>query len=138
MDRLISLEFDADLEYEATSAGILVPIRLVHGDRSLELLARLDTGASDCLFDRFYSDVLGLPDSDSGVEREYRTVTGSFKAFGHEVTVETLGLQWSALVFFHAMGNPAHAFVGRRGWLDHVRLGIVHYEQRLFLGQYSS
>jgi hypothetical protein len=135
MDRLISLEFDADLEYEATSAGILVPIRLVHGDRSVELRARLDTGASDCLFDRFYSDILGLP--DSGVEREYRTVTGSFKAFGHEVTIETLDLQWSALVFFHAIGNPAHAFVGRRGWLDRVRLGIVHYEQKLFLAQYS-
>jgi hypothetical protein len=43
MDRLISLEFDADLEYEATSGGILVPIRLVHGDRSVELRARLDT-----------------------------------------------------------------------------------------------
>jgi len=135
MDRLISLEFDADLDYEATSAGILVPIRLVHGERSVELRARLDTGASDCLFDRFYSDILGLP--DSRVEREYRTVTGSFKAFGHEVTIETLGLEWSAMVFFHAMENPAHAFVGRRGWLDRVRLGIVHYEQKLFLGQYS-
>jgi hypothetical protein len=136
MDRLISLDFDADLEYEETSAGILVPIRLIHGDRSVELRARLDTGAADCLFDRFYSDILGL--ADSGVEREYRTVTGSFKAFGYEVTIETLGLQWPALVFFHAMGNPAHAFVGRRGWLDRVRLGVVHYEGRLFLGQYGS
>ena len=132
---MTSLDFDADLEYEGTAAGILVPIRLIHGDRSVELKARLDTGAADCLFDRFYADILGLP--DSGVERYYRTVTGSFQAFGHEVTLETLGLQWSAMVFFHAMGNPAHAFVGRRGWLDRVRLGIVHSEQRLFLGQYS-
>ena len=132
---MTSLDFDADLEYEETAAGILVPIRLIHGDRSVELKARLDTGAADCLFDRFYADILGLP--DSGVERYYRTVTGSFQAFGHEVTLETLGLQWSAMVFFHAMGNPAHAFVGRRGWLDRVRLGIVHSEQRLFLGQYS-
>ena len=132
MDRLSSLDFDAELEYKETAAGILVPIRLIHGDRSVELTARLDTGAADCLFDRYYADILGLP--DSGVERYYRTVTGSFQAFGHEVTVETLGLQWSALVFFHAMGNPAHAFVGRRGWLDRVRLGIVHDERRLFLG----
>jgi hypothetical protein len=129
---LSSLDFDAEPEYEETAAGILVPIRLIHGDRSVELTARLDTGAADCLFDRFYADILGLP--DSGVERRYRTVTGSFQAFGHEVTVETLGLQWSALVFFHAMGNPAHAFVGRRGWLDRVRLGIVHDERRLFPG----
>ena len=49
LDRLISLDFDADLEYEETAAGILVPIRLIHGDRSVELRARLDTGAADCL-----------------------------------------------------------------------------------------
>jgi hypothetical protein len=130
---LSSLDFDADLEYEEAAAGILVPVRLIHGDRSVELTARLDTGAADCLFDRFYAEMLGLP--DSGVARNYRTVTGSFPAFGHEITIETLGLQWAALVFFHAMGNPAHAFLGRRGWLDRVRLGIVHDRRRLFLGR---
>jgi hypothetical protein len=135
MDRLISLDFDAQLDYEETSAGIRVLIRLINGDRSVELRARLDTGAADCLFDRSYADILGL--AESGVERSYRTVTGSFRAFGHEITIETLGLAWPALVFFHAIGNPAYAFVGRRGWLDRVRLGIVHHEQRLLLGQYG-
>lgn len=135
MARLISLEFDTDHHYEEVSSGILVPVRLTHGDRSVELRARVDTGAADCLFDSSYAGVLGL--GDSAIEREYRTVTGSFRARGHELTVETLGLQWSALVFFCQMGNPAGAFLGRRGWLDRVRLGIVHYEQKLFLGQYS-
>src|ERR1019366_9943441 len=121
MDRLISLDFDAGLEYEESSAGILVPIRLIHGDHSVELRARVTvrgtiTGAADCLFDRFYADILGL--ADSGIERDYLTVTGSFRAFGHEVTIETLRLQWQALVFFHDLGNPAHACIGRRGWLD--------------------
>jgi hypothetical protein len=132
---LISLDFEAQHEYEDAGAGIVVPIRLIHGERSVELRARVDTGAADCLFDRFYADALGL--GDSGVERDYRTVTGSFKAFGHELTIETFGLQWQAMVFFHAMGNPAHAFVGRRGWLDRLRLGIIHYEQRLFLRRYG-
>ena len=132
MDRLNSLDFDSDFAYEESSAGILIPIRLIHNSRSVELSARLDTGAADCLFDRFYADILKLP--DVGVARSYRTVTGSFQAFGHEVTIETLGLRWSALIFFHAMGNPAHSFVGRRGWLDRVRLGIVHHDRKLFLG----
>jgi predicted aspartyl protease len=132
MGRLSSLDFDANFGYEESASGILVPIRLVHDGQSVELSARLDTGAADCLFDRFYAEILGLP--EAGVERRYRTVTGSFQAFGHEVTIETLGLRWSALVFFHAMGNPAHSFVGRRGWLDRVRLGIVHHERRLLLG----
>ena len=133
MDRLSSLDFDADLSYEEGAAGILVPVRLIHDDRSVELSARLDTGAADCLFDRSYADMLGLP--DGGLARTYRTVTGSFQAFGHEVTIETLGLRWQAQVFFHAMGNPAHSFIGRRGWLDRVRLGIVHRERRLLLGR---
>jgi hypothetical protein len=133
MDRLSSLGFDADFAYEESAAGILIPIRLIHNDRSVELSARLDTGAADCLFDRFYAEILDLP--NVGVERNYRTITGSFHAFGHEVTIETLGLRWSALVFFHAMGNPAHSFVGRRGWLDRVRLGIVHHDRKLFLGR---
>ena len=135
MDRLTSPEFDSELHYEETPAGILIPIRLTHGNRSVELRARLDTGAADCIFDDSYAAILGLP--DSGIQREYRTVAGSFKAHGHEVTIETLGLEWTAMVFFHAMGNPAHAFLGRRGWLDRVRLGIVHYEQRLLLGHYD-
>jgi hypothetical protein len=131
---LTSLEFDAELHYDETPAGILVPIRLAHGNRSVELRARLDTGAADCIFDDSYADVLGL--TDSGIQREYRTVVGSFTAHGHEVTIESLGLEWTAMVFFHAMGNPAHAFIGRRGWLDRVQVGIVHYEQRLLLGPY--
>jgi hypothetical protein len=135
MDRLTSLEFDAGLNYEETPAGILIPVRLSYGNRSVELKARLDTGAADSIFDASYADILGL--ADSGIQREYRTVVGSFNAHGHEVTIETLGMEWTAMVFFYAMGNPSHAFVGRRGWLDRVRLGIVHYEQRLLLGQYG-
>jgi hypothetical protein len=65
MGRLISLDFDAQLDYEETSAGILVPVRLINGDRSLELRARLDTGAADCLFDRSYADNLGLAEAAS-------------------------------------------------------------------------
>ena len=133
---MTSLEFDAELRYEETPAGILVPIRLSHGDRSVELKARLDTGAADCIFDDSYADILAL--TDSGIEREYRTVTGSFKARGHEVVIETLGLEWTAMVFFHAMGNPAHAFVGRRGWLDRLHFGVIHFEQRLMIGHYGN
>jgi hypothetical protein len=135
MDRLISLDFDVDLEYEETSAGMLVPIRLIHGDRSVELSAWLDTGAADCLFDRFYADILGL--AGSGVERDYRTVTGSFKAFGHEVTIETLGLQWPALGVFLHYGKSRPRICRSPRLAGSSPPCIVHYEQRLFLGQYG-
>jgi hypothetical protein len=74
MERLTALEFDAELQYQETSAGILVPVRLIHGDRSADWTARLDTGAADCIFDESYADILGL--TESAIRREYRTVTG--------------------------------------------------------------
>jgi hypothetical protein len=96
--RLIPLEFELRHGYLQTAAGILVPITLVHGDQQVELKARLDTGASDCLFDAHYADLLGI-DVQSGAEKT---------------------------LFFYESSNPANAFVGRRGWLAQVRLGLVH------------
>jgi hypothetical protein len=131
-----SIDFDARYHYAETAAGILVPITLIRGDRRVSLKARLDTGAADCVFDSHYAQVLGI-DMTSGLPRTYRTVTGGFTAYGHEVSISTLGMEWSATVFFHDSVNPANAFLGRRGWLDRVRLGLVHYEESLYLSPYS-
>jgi hypothetical protein len=133
MARLTRLDFDVQRNYADSAAGILVPIRLSYANRSVELDARLGTGASNCIFDRHYADILGIP-LESGFERAYRTLSGSFHAFGHELSIATFGLEWSATVFFYDSGNPANAFLGRHGWLDHLKLGLVHYERALYLG----
>lgn len=145
MDRLTSLEFDAEFHYQESPAGILVPIRLTYGDRSVELRARVDTGAADCIFDDSYAQILGI--TDAGVRREYRTVAGSFKAHGHELTIETLGLEWTATVFFHAMANPAHSApaanpflqgrIGRRRCLHAGGRHLSIYPPRLGLEIYN-
>ena len=129
------IRFETEYGYQETAPGIVVPVVLALGNRSVDLKARLDAGAADCLFDSHYAEVLGI--DASGLERNYRTVVGRFWAFGHELTIFTLGMEWSAMVFFHDSGNPENAFLGRRGWLDRVRLGLVHYEQNLYLSQYS-
>jgi hypothetical protein len=67
----------------------------------------------------------------------YRTVTGSFLAYGHEMTVRTLGLEWSAVIYFYAAGNQHGNFIGRQGWLDRIRLGLVHYDQHAYLSPYN-
>ena len=51
--------------------------------------------------------------------------------------MRTIGLEWSAMVYFHDSGSPSNAFVGRNGWLDRVRLGLIHYDQRMLLSQYD-
>src|SRR5690242_2693999 len=125
MDRLISLDFGSDLAYEETAAGILLPIRLIHGDRNVELSARLDTGAADCLFDRFYADVLGL------VEKRNRTGLSDGNRFVQSPWLRSHARNARpAMVFcslFALDGKSRACFPRPRGWLDRVRLGIIHY-----------
>lgn len=133
---MIALEFDLRYRYDLTPSGIIVPVELVMANHRVVLPARLDTGSSDCLFDRSFAELLGI-DLESGYERTYRTVAGSFSAFGHELTLRTQGMEWSAMVFFYAAPDPEANFLGRRCWLDRVRLGLTHYEQALYLAPFS-
>jgi hypothetical protein len=64
--------------------GITVDVRLTTGrEVYVAFAAKVDTGASQCVFRREYADVLGL-EADRGQPMTFRTVNSSFEAFGHE------------------------------------------------------
>ena len=56
----VSLDFDASHGYAETLDGIGVPATLRIGNQSVELQARVDTGAAHCIFERRYAEMLGL------------------------------------------------------------------------------
>jgi len=122
--------------YESTEAGIVIPVYLMQSDRNVRVEARLDTGAASCLFERVQAELLEI-DIEVGVPQRFRTVTGSFVAFGHEVTLRTYDLEWSSIVYFHESSTFHGNFLGRAGWLDRIRLGLVHYDQQIFIESYD-
>jgi hypothetical protein len=122
--------------YASTEAGIVIPVHLVQSDHSVRVEARLDTGAAHCLFDRLQAELLGI-DVEAGIRQRFRTVTGSFIAFGHEVTLRTYDLEWSSIVYFHESSTFHGNFLARAGWLDRIRLGLVHYDQQIFIESYD-
>jgi hypothetical protein len=79
-----------------------------------------------------YADVLGLA-PDRGQRMTFRTVNSSFEAFGHEVTMRVMGVEFDSLIYFYEDYSIKRSVLGRRGWLDRVRLGIVDYESTLYL-----
>ena len=113
----VALDFDIVHQYAETAEGINIPIRLSVGNQSLELLAKLDTGAAHCIFERKYAEMLGI-DVESGRLQHFRTVTGTFAAYEHEVAIATLGIEFSAFVFFVQDAAFNRNFLGRTGWLD--------------------
>jgi hypothetical protein len=107
------------------------------GSRSVDLIAKLDTGAANCIFDRRYAAMLGL-NVESGRFQVFRTVTGSFPAYEHEVTIHVQGIEFSAAVFFAQDSEFSRNFLGRTGWLDRLRIAIIDYDRTLYLSPYDS
>jgi hypothetical protein len=46
------MEFEHLLEYDTREAGIVISVALVFGQNSIDVAAKLDCGASACVFER--------------------------------------------------------------------------------------
>ena len=130
------LGFSDRFDYGAYD-DIVLPITL-SSDLANQVLVRpkLDTGSTFCVFQRLYADLLGL-DMERGVAQLIRTATGSFAAHGHEITLTVGQLEWQAVVYFAEDENFPVNVVGRRGFLDRLRAGLVDYEQFLYVSSYD-
>ena len=80
--------------------------------------------------------MLGL-EVELGRRQSFRTVAGSFVAYEHEVLIQTLGIEFSATVFFAEDPAFNRNFLGRSGWLDRLRIAIIDYDRTLFLKAYE-
>ena len=130
------LEFTHQHSYPSNKA-ITVPIVLTSdANRRISLTAGLDTGSTYCIFERRYADWLGL-DLEAGIPERIATATGSFHCYGHEVALWVSDLEWEAVVYFAEPEAFDINVVGRVGFLDRLQVGIVDYEQLLYLGLYD-
>lgn len=130
------LDFDLIFRDDLDRSEILLPITLRSGEHRADLEAQIDTGASCCIFRRDLGESLGL-DMESGFRQEINTVTGSFTTYGHTVTVSVLGLDFEAVVYFAAAEGFTRNVLGRSGWLDRVRLGIVYPNSEVYLSPHD-
>lgn len=131
-----TISFDKTHFYNTLKPGISLTAILHHGDESVECEAKLDTGSSHCIFKRSHGELLGL-EIDSTPAENVSTVTGSFIAHPHVITIEVLGLRTEATVYFAAEEHVVRSVLGRAGWLDRVKLGLIDYEGKLLLSSLS-
>jgi hypothetical protein len=130
------LEFDRIFRDDLGRDGIFLPVTLQLGEDQAHLEAQIDTGASCCIFGRDLGESLGL-DVESGFRQEINTVTGAFTTYGHTVTVSVLGFDFEAVVYFAAAEGFTRNVLGRSGWLDRVRLGLVYHSSEVYLSSHD-
>ena len=90
-----------------------------------------------CLFERAYGEGLEI-DLEQGDRIAFHTANSRFEAFGHEIILSVLGVEFVSTVYFFADPEIDKNVLGRNGWLDRVQLGIVDYEQKLYLASYDA
>ncbi|MBM3752933.1 MAG: hypothetical protein FJW38_03030 [Acidobacteria bacterium] len=131
------LAFARVYDYSDQSDTVVVPVLLRSGTRQVNMAASVDTGASFCLFSAEVAEELGL-DLTSGIRRLFRTANSGFEAYGHEVELITLGIATHALIYFFADPLIEKSVLGRIGWLDRVRVGLVHHDSKIYLSTYDA
>jgi predicted aspartyl protease len=132
-----TLSFNRQHSYAGNEhQGIVIPVHLILGERRTKVLAKIDTGATYCIFNRGYGEALDL-NIESGHRIAIRTANGEFNAFGHELTINCLDYEVHSMVYFAEHQGFHRDVLGRNGWIHNFRLGIVDYDSLLYLSQHD-
>lgn len=130
------IDFDIAYRYSLFSVGITVPVIISLGEKTAEFDAKVDTGSTYSVFQRLHGEFLGL-EIESGLPIKIGTPTGSFAAYGHQVLVSVLDFQVISTVYFAESEYFDRNILGRIGWLDRVKLGLIDSEGLLYLSPYE-
>ena len=116
--------------------GIEVPVELHLADMSIRLTAKIDTGATYCFFQREYAEALEL-NVEAGQHQIVKTVNGEFLTFGHFVELSCIEQRTATMVYFYADRQLKRNVLGRNGWLNQHRLGLIDHDLLLYLSHYN-
>jgi len=72
-----------------------------------------------------------------GRKTDFLTTTGTFTAYAHEVSLSVLEIEVFTKVYFAEDENFRRNVLGRQGFLDHMKLGLIDYEGKLLLSAYN-
>ena len=133
---LHTFNFRIKHSYDTTKTGITVPIELSNGTEVVQINPKLDTGASFCIFERAYAEMLGVS-VEGGTPTLVSTANGSFQTFGHRLTMTALGLRFDVTVYFAADENIKRNVLGRLGFIDQLRLCLVEHDGELYVSKYD-
>lgn len=133
---MYSLTFEKRIEYSEYQKGIGLNIVLIADDRNpVSAIAKLDTGSEFCLFQRKYAELPDL-EVEKGIKNPMRTINSSFNTYGHEIKLLLSDFEISTTIYFPEFEIP-RSVVGRTGFLDVLKIGLVEYEQLLYFSLYN-
>lgn len=130
------LTFTQEHHYKDDDGGIPLSVTISYGAITTRVDAKVDPGASVCLFSHEEGLDLGIP-IEQGVPLRLHGLAGSLDAYGHEVTLQTGDITFQSLVYFAKYPGLQRNLLGRQGWLRNLRLAVIDYDNLLYLSAYD-
>lgn len=132
-----TLNFNEKIIYPHNKQGINLTVVLQRGNEPpISVETKLDTGSTFCIFQPQYAELLGL-EIEKGEPEIVRAATEKFIVYGHELTLKIANLEWEATVYFVPDKLFPVSVLGRIGFLDRLKIGLIDYEQILYLNSYN-
>ena len=129
------LDFEKLIEYDAGENGITINTTLKLSGKSVSFPAKVDTGSSFCIFERKHGEELGF-EIEKGLFQRVGTATATFITYGFRIILQVEDFEFDSLVYFAEDENFNRNVLGRHGWLELVKIGLVDYEGKLYLSRY--
>jgi hypothetical protein len=130
------ISFSRTHPYPASCVEVPIELKLA-SLKPIRLNAAVDTGSAFCIFQREYGEQLNLS-IESGIPETVRTADGGvIEIFGHYVMMTCLDWTFDSLVYFAKQASFRRNVVGRSGWLEKFKLGLIHHDGLLLLGHYD-
>ncbi len=134
---MTQLTFAQEHRYPDDEEGISISVNLVYGNPAFRVDAKVDPGAAVCLFSHEVGQKLGIP-IEQGIPIRLGGLGGSLEAYGHEVILQTGDIAFQSLVYFAKYPGLQRNLLGRQGWLRNLRLGVIDYDNVLYLSAYDA
>jgi hypothetical protein len=126
------LSFPVSYHFKMTETGIEIPFFMELNGKRVDANAKVDPGSKYCLFQRELGERLGL-DVLKGSKTILSTLTDTFPAYGHTVTLYTLDLDFEAFVLFHSEYGITRNLLGRVGWLNNTHFALTMDDEMIHL-----
>lgn len=116
----------------------MIEIRLSRGNKGINLLALIDSGADNCLFHKSVADVLEI-DYQKGPSKTFRGISGSqaeVTAYFHEVHLTVLRLGSIDLMVGFSESDGVGALLGQSGFFDGFDITFVRSSDYIDIRQH--
>ena len=97
----------------------VIPIEIIHKDRSVQYEVLVDSGADSCIFDAQIGELLNI-DIKGGEQRAVSGITGDIEHYYlHPVTIKVGGQSFKIEAgFLPNLARLGYGVVGQRGFFD--------------------